>query len=83
MALRADLLHVDLGLQIVWAMSGYRVGEVPSEPVGWIVRNLEAVDAAHVTSCTGWHKHISRREGTRIGVEVEQISLRSEHDSVL
>jgi len=83
MALGADLLHVDLGLQVVRAMSRNSIGKIPAEPVRRIVRNLEAIDAAHVAGCTGWHKHISRRQGTRIGIEVEQVSLRSEHHTVL
>ena len=33
MTLRADLLHVDLGLQVVGAMSRDCIGEVPAEPV--------------------------------------------------
>src|SRR5579863_3296613 len=78
MALGADLLHVDLRLQVVRAMRRDGIGEVPAESIRWIVRNLEAIDAAHVTSRTGWHKHVSRRQGTRIGIKVEQISLRSE-----
>src|ERR1700694_3028574 len=47
MALRTDLLHVDLTLQVVRAMSRNSIGEVPAEPVRWIVGNLETVDATH------------------------------------
>ena len=83
MALGADLLHVDLRLQVVRTMSRDSIGKVPAEPVRWIVCNLKAIDAAHVARGTGWHKHVSRRKCSRIGIEVEQISLRSEHHTVL
>ena len=53
------------------------------EPIGWIVGNLEAVDAAHVAGGAGGHKHVARGERARIGVEIEQIALRREHDAML
>ncbi len=82
-ALRADLLHVDLGLQVVRTMRRNCVGKVPAEPVRWIVRNLEAVDAAHVASGAGGHKHVARRKRAWIGVKLQQIALSREHDAVL
>ena len=62
MALRTDLFHVDLGLKVVRTMGRNCVGEVPAEPVRRIVGNLEAVDAAHVARCAGWHKHVTSRK---------------------
>jgi hypothetical protein len=59
------------------------IGKIPAEPVGRIVRNLEAVDAAHVAGCAGWHKHIARRERAWIGIELQQVALSGEHDAVL
>ncbi len=82
-ALRADLLHVDLRLQVVRSMSRDRVGKIPAEPVRRIVRDLQAVDAAHVARRAGGHEHVARCKRARIGVELQQISLRREHDPVL
>ena len=83
MALRADLLHVHLRLQVVGPVRADCVGQVPAEAVGRIVRHLEAVDAAHVACGAGGHKHVARGQGTRIGVEIQQITLRGKHDAML
>jgi|CZKL01.1.fsa_nt_gi hypothetical protein len=82
-ALRADLLHVDLGLQVIRTMSGNCIGKVPAEPVRWIVRNLEAVDAAHVTRCAGRNEHIPRRKRAWVSVKLQKVALSSEHNTVL
>ena len=82
-ALRADLLHVDLRLEIVGPMGADGVGKIPTEPVGRIVRDLESVDAAHMAGGAGGHKHIARRECARIGIELEQVALGGEHHAVL
>ena len=83
MALCTDLLHIDLRLQVVRAMSGDCISKIPAEPVRWVVRNLEAVDATHVARSAGGHEHVARCKRARIGVEVQQISLSREHDPVL
>ena len=83
MALRANLLHVDLGLQVVRAMGGNCIGKVPAEPVRWIVRNLEAIDTAHVTRCAGGHEHIPCRKRAWVGIKLQQVALSREHDTVL
>jgi hypothetical protein len=83
MALRADLFHVDLGLDVVGAMSGNRIRKVPAEPVGRIVCNLEAVDATHVAGRAGRHKHISRSKRAWVGIKLKQIALSGEHDTML
>ena len=83
MALRTDLLHVDLRLQVIRAMCCDRIREIPAEPVRWVVSNFEAVDAAHVARRTGRHEHVASRKRARIGVELQQIALSREHDTVL
>src|SRR6185369_17235367 len=79
-ALSTDLLHIDLGLEVVRSMSCDCVRKVPTEPVRWVVRDLESIDAAQVARSAGWHKHVPRRQLSRIRIEVQQISLRREHD---
>ena len=82
-ALRANLLHVDLGLQVIRTMSRNCVGKVPAQPVRWIVCNLKAVDAAHVARGASGHKHVASRKCARIGVQFQQIALGGEHNPVL
>jgi hypothetical protein len=82
-ALRADLFHVDLCLEVVGAVGRNGISEVPAEPVRWVVGHLEAVDAAHVAGRAGRNKHVPRGKSARIRIEVEHISLRREHNAVL
>ena len=83
MTLRADLLHVDLGLQIIGTMCRDCISKIPPEPVRWIVRNFQAIDATHVTRCAGGHKHIPRRKRAWVRIKLQQVALSREHDTVL
>ena len=82
-ALGADLLHIDLGLKVVWTMGRDSVGEIPAESIGRIVSNLQAVDAAHMAGRAGWHEHVASRQRARIGVEPKKVALGGEHHAVL
>ena len=79
----ADLLHLRLRALLVRPRLRDRVGEVVREPVGRIVRDLLAVDAAHVAGRAGRHEHVARRQRFRRRVEIQQALLRVEHHAVL
>ena len=58
-ALQADLLHLGLGLRVVRPLASSRVGEVVGEALGRIVRDLQAVEAAHVAGGAGGDEHVA------------------------
>jgi hypothetical protein len=59
-------------------MGSYRVGQIPAQSIRGVMSDLEAVDATHVACGAGGHKHIARRKGAGIGVEMQQVTLRGE-----
>src|SRR5215469_3520826 len=82
MALRAHLFHLGLPDGIVRPLVADGVGQIKREPVGRIVGQANAIEAAHVTSGAGGHKHIAGGESLRRGVQIEQVLLSLEHHPV-
>ena len=83
MALRADLLHVDLRLQVVGTVGTDSVSKVPAKAVRGVMSYFEPVDAAHVAGSAGGNKHVARGKRAGIGIQMQKIALRREHDAML
>src|SRR5579859_1591452 len=83
MALRADLLHLGLGGGVVGAPIGNGVGEIVRKALGGIVSDPNAIDAAHVAGGAGGHEHVAGGQSFGWGIEIQQIFLGLEDNTVL
>ena len=63
--------------------SAPRIGDVVREAVRRIVRQLLAVEAAHVARGAGRYPHVAGRQRLRRSVEAQEVFLCAKHDAVL
>jgi len=82
-ALRADLLHVGLRVDIIRPLAGNGVGQVERETLRRIVRHLVSIDAAHVTGGAGGNPHVMGGELLRRFSQIQKHRLGIEQNSVL
>src|SRR5215469_14476049 len=77
MTLRADLLGGGLSLGIVGRLSVVALARIVGETLRRIVGELLAIEAAHVASGAGGHKHLPGGELLRIGIEILRCAANS------
>src|SRR5262245_41680814 len=81
-ALHAGLFHVRLREREARTLGRNLGREQVREPLARVVRDLLAVQSAHVAGGAGGDEHVPRGELLRVGAEFQVAPLRREHDAV-